>query len=130
VVFVSRRIGKRNLASHIEALSELAAKRSCRLRHIVLLGQEQERGEEQPCVEAYPAFLRRARSIFGSEDQLRRAEAGVQATDILNLQFTSGMCVRTHAAAYPCSGADPSNNNRHDGQPQSGDAHTYVSVSL
>ena len=112
VVFVSRSIGARDLSSHIEALTRLATERSCKLRLLIVLGRQVENGV--PDTESYEAFTRRAELLSGGVEQLRREEESVLASDMLNMQFTSGMLNSAWSCAYMTN-----LDTRHNRKPQS-----------
>lgn len=91
-VFVAPSIGKRKMTEHIKALVQLIERGEGVLRNIILLDDKiSEIDGTSTGVETYSQFLLRAQSIYMSEQGFKREERHVKATDILNLQFTSGM---------------------------------------
>lgn len=87
-VFIASTIGKRDMKAHIEALARTLLQRNGRLKNVVVIG---DNAPDEDGFETYKEFLGRAQSIFVSEATFRRAQKAVKATDVLNLQFTSGI---------------------------------------
>ncbi|KAK1059084.1 hypothetical protein LTR74_012876 [Friedmanniomyces endolithicus] len=84
-VFISKTIGKKDLRQHIEALGCMQSQGL--LKTIVVFGED---STVYHGVESHTRFLLRAQNTSVTEDGLEREERAVRATDVLNLQFTSG----------------------------------------
>ena len=65
------------------------------LRHVVVLGETKERGDDRAC--RYESFFADV-NAQATDAELKKAEARVMVNDIMNLQFTSGTTGRPKAA--------------------------------
>lgn len=65
------------------------------LRHVVVLGETKDRGDDRAT--RYESFFAET-NARANNAELKKAEARVVVSDILNLQFTSGTTGRPKAA--------------------------------
>ncbi|KAH7021852.1 hypothetical protein EDB80DRAFT_758189 [Ilyonectria destructans] len=91
VIFIASNIGTRSLAGHIDILrgQNHPNHKLSELRGLVSLANSQfdSKGVE---IQSYAELKTNAASGTLTDEMLRRAEARVSPTDVLNLQFTSG----------------------------------------
>jgi hypothetical protein len=86
ILFMAASIGPKDLSDHMSLMCNSLTD----LRRLVLFsGDFQSRSGSE--VVQYNAFVFNGNSIFMNDARLRRAEVGVQASDVLNVQFTSGL---------------------------------------
>ncbi|CCF34428.1 4-coumarate-CoA ligase [Colletotrichum higginsianum] len=88
LLFIAPQIGPKVLSSHLQAVLDVPPGNS-RLKQIVCL-QKFDNPNQGAICESYNAFFNRGQSIFMNDSVLKRAARKVRATDVLNLQFTSG----------------------------------------
>ncbi|KAK6214905.1 4-coumarate-CoA ligase [Colletotrichum tabaci] len=88
LLFIAPQIGPKVLSQHLQAVLDVPPENS-QLKQIVCL-QKFDNPNQGVICESYNAFFNRGQSIFMNDSVLKRAARKVRATDVLNLQFTSG----------------------------------------
>lgn len=87
LLFIAPKIGEKDLAQHIKALSE-SAKEIPELGRVVVLSKDAPPNQSGAELMTYSSFNQKSQS--SSDGALQSAEKGIKNSDVLSLQFTSG----------------------------------------